>query len=88
MLYRGSVNAAHGRLAELFREAIRVNATAVAVAHNHPSGDPTPSTDDVAFTSAARRAGDLLELRLLDHVVFGRGGSYVSMRSERLGFDD
>ena len=64
---------------------LRRNATAVAVAHNHPSGDPTPSRDDVAFTSALLRAGELIEVDVLDHIVFGRG-RYVSMRQQKLGF--
>jgi DNA repair protein RadC len=86
MLYRGSVNSAPGRVAEVFREAVRRNATAIAVAHNHPSGDPTPSRDDVAFTQALVEAGALLDVNVLDHLVFGRG-RYVSMRERRLGFD-
>jgi len=85
MLYRGSVNAAGGRVAEVFREAVRRNATAVAVAHNHPSGDPTPSRDDVAFTAALERAGELLEIDVLDHIVFGHG-RFISMRQQKLGF--
>lgn len=85
MLYRGSVNAAPGRVAEVFREAVRMNATAIAVAHNHPSGDPAPSRDDVDFTSAVVAAGELLDISVLDHVVFGRD-RYVSMRERRLGF--
>jgi DNA repair protein RadC len=85
MLYRGSVNAAPGRVAELFREAVRMNATAIAVAHNHPSGDPAPSRDDVEFTKAVVAAGELLDVSVLDHVVFGHG-RYVSMRERRLGF--
>ncbi len=85
MLYRGSVNAAPGRVAELFREAVRMNATAIAVAHNHPSGDPAPSRDDVRFTQAIVSAGQLLDVNVLDHVVFGHG-RYVSMRERRLGF--
>jgi len=85
MLYRGSVNSAGGRVAEVFREAVRRNATAIAVAHNHPSGDPTPSSADVEFTRALLRAGELIEVDVLDHLVFGRG-SYVSMRQQKLGF--
>ena len=85
-LYRGSVNAAAGRVAEVFREAVRHNATAIAVAHNHPSGDPTPSRDDIAFTKAVVAAGALLDVRVLDHVIFGHG-RYVSMRELRLGFE-
>lgn len=85
MLYRGSVNAAPGRVAEVFREAVRMNATAIAVAHNHPSGDPAPSRDDVDFTGAVVAAGELLNISVLDHLVFGRD-RYVSMRERRLGF--
>lgn len=84
-LYRGSVNAAPGRVAEVFREAVRRNATKVALAHNHPSGDPAPSHEDVRFTAAIVRAGELMEVEVLDHVVFGHG-RYVSMRERRLGF--
>ena len=84
-LYRGSVNSAPARIAELFREAIRLNATAIAVAHNHPSGDPAPSADDVRFTETLVEAGALMEVEVLDHVVFGHG-RYVSMREQRLGF--
>ena len=85
-LYRGSVNSAPARVAEVFREAVRHNAFAVAVAHNHPSGDPAPSPDDIALTTALVAAGKLLDIDVLDHVVFGHG-RYVSMREQRLGFE-
>ena len=85
-LYRGSVNSTPARIVEVFREAVRRNAFAIAVAHNHPSGDPAPSSDDVAFTEAIVEAGDLLDVEVLDHVVFGHG-RYVSMRERKLGFD-
>ena len=85
-LYRGSVNSAPARVAEVFREAVRHNASAIAVAHNHPSGDPTPSGDDVALTLALVEAGALLDVEVLDHLVFDHG-RYVSMREQRLGFE-
>ena len=85
-LYRGSVNSAPARVSELFREAVRRNASAIAVAHNHPSGDPAPSGDDIALTEALIAAGALLDIELLDHIVFGHG-RYVSMREQHLGFD-
>lgn len=86
-LCRGTVSAAPGRIAELFREAIRRNASRIAIAHNHPSGDPTPSADDIEFTSAAVEAGRLLEVEVLDHVVIGQAARrWVSMRERRLGF--
>lgn len=86
-LYRGTVSAAPGRVAELFREAVRRNAVAIAIAHNHPSGDPAPSEDDVLFTRAVVQAGALLEIAVLDHLVFGRG-SWVSLRDRGLGFEE
>jgi len=85
-LYRGSINASPARVAEVFREAVRRNAFAIALAHNHPSGDPAPSSDDVAFTAAVVEAGELLDVRVLDHLVFGHG-RYVSMRERQLGFE-
>jgi len=87
MVYRGSINSAPGRVGEIFREAVRRNAWAVAVAHNHPSGDPAPSVNDVEFTRDLVEAGALLDIEVLDHVVFGRG-AHVSMRERRLGFDE
>lgn len=85
MLYRGALNSSPARIAELFREAVRQNAAAIAIAHNHPSGDPTPSRDDIAFTELAVEAGTLLQIEVLDHLVFGHA-RYVSMRERRLGF--
>ena len=86
MVYRGSINSAPGRVGEIFREAVRRNAWAVAVAHNHPSGDPAPSVNDVEFTRDLVDAGALLHIEVLDHVVFGHG-THVSMRERGLGFE-
>jgi DNA repair protein RadC len=85
-LYRGSISGSPARVAEVFRDAIRRNASAIALAHNHPSGDPAPSREDVAFTANVVEAGELLDVRVLDHVVFGHG-RFVSMRERRLGFE-
>ena len=85
MLSRGSVSSAPVRVAEAFREAVRRNASAIAVAHNHPSGDPEPSPDDVETTRALEAAGELLDIRVLDHVVIGHG-RWISMRQSGLGF--
>ena len=73
------------RVGEIFREPIRQNAAAIILVHNHPSGDPHPSADDIRLTVSARQAGDLLNIELLDHLVIGRP-SFVSMREQGLGF--
>lgn len=82
---RGSLNSAAVRVGEIFREPIRQNAAAVILVHNHPSGDPSPSPEDVRLTAAARQAGELLDIELLDHLVIGRG-DFVSLRERGLGF--
>ncbi len=84
-VYRGSLNSAQVRIGELFRVAIRRNAAAIIVVHNHPSGDPTPSPDDVTITRAIREAGKLLDIPLLDHLVIGHN-RYVSLKERGLGF--
>jgi DNA repair protein RadC len=84
-VYRGSVNAAQIRVAEVFKEAVRQNAPSLVVAHNHPSGDPTPSADDVAVTRELVKAGQLLDIEVLDHLVIG-DGRHVSLRRRGLGF--
>jgi DNA repair protein RadC len=85
-VYRGSLNSTAVRVADLFREAVRENAAGIIVAHNHPSGDPTPSTEDVRVTATIREAGQLLDLELLDHLVIGRSPPYVSLKQRGLGF--
>jgi len=84
-VYRGSVNMSQVRIGEVFKAAIRRNATAVIIAHNHPSGDPTPSPDDVAVTRALVQAGKLLDVDVLDHLVIGQG-KFVSLKERGLGF--
>jgi DNA repair protein RadC len=84
-VYKGSVNSAQVRVGEVFREAIRENCPSIIVAHNHPSGDPTPSPDDIAVTRDMIQAGNLLDIEVLDHIVIG-GGRWISMKQKRLGF--
>jgi DNA repair protein RadC len=73
------------RIGEVFREAIQRGAASMIVVHNHPSGDPSPSPEDVAVTRALVQAGELLDIEVLDHVVIGRGG-YTSLKAKGLGF--
>jgi DNA repair protein RadC len=84
-VYHGSLNTSQVRVGELFREAIKVNAAALIVAHNHPSGDPSPSPEDVAVTRALVEAGKLLDIDVLDHLVIGRY-KFVSLKERGLGF--
>jgi DNA repair protein RadC len=84
-VYQGSVNAAQVRVAEVFKEAVRANAPAIAIAHNHPSGDPTPSAADVALTAELAKAAQLLDIDLIDHVIIG-DGRWLSLRRLGLGF--
>ncbi len=84
-LYKGTVNSALVRPAEVFALALKRSCPAISVVHNHPSGDPTPSDEDIETTTKLVKAGSLLEVDLLDHVVIGHG-KYVSMRERGLGF--
>jgi len=86
-VYKGSINSSQVHVGELFKSAIRRNATAIIVVHNHPSGDATPSPDDVAVTRAIVQAGKLLDVDVLDHMVIGQGpGKWVSLKERGLGF--
>ncbi len=84
-IYKGSVNTAHVRVGEVFKAAVRRNAPAIIVTRNQPSGDPTPSPDDVAITRAIVQAGKLMDVDVLDHLVIGQG-RYVSLKERGLGF--
>jgi len=85
VVYRGSLNSSLIRIGEVLRPAVRSNAAAVIVAHNHPSSDPTPSPEDVAVTKSIVESGKLLDIQILDHLIIGRG-RYVSLKSKGLGF--
>jgi DNA repair protein RadC len=84
-VYVGSLNTSLIRIGEVFREAVRANAAAVIVAHNHPSGDPSPSPEDVAVTRSLVEAGRLLDIEVLDHLIVARD-RHVSLRQSGLGF--
>jgi DNA repair protein RadC len=86
MAYRGTVNSLNIRVAEIFKEAVRVNATGLILSHCHPSGDPSPSAEDIAVTREAKEAADVLAVALEDHIIVGKD-CWVSLRERRLGFD-
>ena len=85
-VYIGNVSAALVRVAELFRDAVRAHAAGLVVVHNHPSGDPEPSPDDLHLTAEAIAAGRLLDIPLLDHVILAADG-FVSLRDRGVAFD-
>jgi DNA repair protein RadC len=85
-LYKGSLNQSQVRVGEVFRDAVRRNCAAVIVAHNHPSGQPDPSPEDVAVTRDLVAAGTLLGVEVLDHLVIGRQ-RWISLRERGLGFE-
>lgn len=84
-VYVGSLNTTMIRIGELFRYALRENCAALIVAHNHPSGDPTPSPEDVIVTRKIVEAGQLMDIEVLDHLIIG-ASRFVSMKERGLGF--
>ena len=84
-LYKGSVSTSQVRIGELFALAVQKKAASIIIVHNHPSGDPTPSAEDVALTRGAVQAGKLLDVEVLDHIVIG-SGTFVSLKEKGLGF--
>ena len=83
VVYQGNVNSAIVRPAEVLRPAVVESVPSIIVSHNHPSGDPTPSPEDVAITKDLAAAGKLLGVELLDHVVIG-GDRFVSLKERGL----
>lgn len=85
-VYVGNVGTALVRVGELFAEPVRRHAAGMILVHNHPSGDPAPSPDDLHLTAETVAAGKLLDIAVLDHIVLGNG-SYVSLRDRGVQFN-
>lgn len=85
-VYIGTVNSSAIRPAEVLRPAVVANAPAIVVGHNHPSGNSTPSPEDVKVTRDIRVAGNLLSIELLDHIVIGAGQTFTSLKEKGMGF--
>jgi len=73
-LYRGTVHSSSVRIGEIFRPAIKENGSAIIVVHNHPSGDPSPSPDDLKLTKEIIQVGQLLDIQVLDHIIIALNG--------------
>lgn len=83
-VYRGSVSTSLIRTSEVFREAVRENCPAIIVVHNHPSGDPTPSPEDIHVTEQIVEAGKVLDIEVLDHLIIGQQ-RFVSLKEQGVG---
>ena len=84
-LYKGSVNSSQVRISEVFRQAVIDNSPCIIVVHNHPSGDTTPSMEDISLTKMVVAAGKLLDTEVLDHLIISTEG-FTSLKSRGLGF--
>ncbi len=82
-IFEGSLNASIIHPREVFRFAVEEAAASIVLVHNHPSGDPTPSTEDIRATRQLAEAGKLMDIPMLDHVIIG-DGSFVSMKERQL----
>jgi len=78
-LYKGTINHSSARMAEIMEIPIRARAGAIILVHNHPSGDPKPSDEDIRFTEELVRAGQLMDIGVLDHIIIGKNG-FASIR--------
>ena len=81
---RGSLNASIVHPREVFKRALMQNANCIMLLHNHPSGDPKPSTEDINITNRLKDAGDLLGIKVLDHIIIGDKIRYISFKEKRL----
>jgi len=87
ILYHGTVNQSVVRTSEVFRAAVIRNAVGIIVAHNHPSGDPSPSPEDIALTRKLVLVGKAMELDVIDHIIVGVN-RYISLNERQLGFEE
>jgi DNA repair protein RadC len=85
-IYQGTLNSSTVRIAELFKAAIAKNSAAIILVHNHPSGDPSPSAEDIRLTRAVVEAGKLLDIEVLDHIVIGFADQFTSLKQKKMGF--
>lgn len=79
-LHKGTLNASIANPRDAFQHALLNNAASIILIHNHPSGDPTPSPEDIQVTSRYAQAGELLGIQVLDHVIIGHNGKFKSLK--------
>ena len=81
---RGSLNASIVHPREIFKRALMQNANCIMLLHNHPSGDPAPSTEDINVTNRLIDAGNIIGIKVLDHIVIGDENNYISFKQRNL----
>ncbi|MDC3424368.1 DNA repair protein RadC [Aquibacillus sp. 3ASR75-11] len=81
-IFKGSLNASLVHPREVFREGLKVSAASLIVAHNHPSGDPSPSSEDIQVTKRLVESGKMIGIELLDHVIIGDCGKFTSLKEK------
>lgn len=86
LLYRGTVNHSTARMAEIMEVPIRTHAACIILVHNHPSGEHAPSPEDIGFTKELVRAGQLMDVAVLDHIIISSGGFTSLRRDGRVKF--
>ena len=82
--FKGTLNASVIHAREIYRFAIEKAADSIVIAHNHPSGDLTPSLEDINATKQVKEAGKIIGIELIDHIIIGKDGDYLSMREESI----
>lgn len=80
-VFKGSLNSSLVHPREIFNEAIRNNAASIIICHNHPSGDPTPSGEDIKVTTRLKECSDIIGISLIDHIIIGRN-NYISLKEK------
>ncbi|WP_024613305.1 DNA repair protein RadC [Clostridium sp. Ade.TY] len=80
-VFKGSLNSSLVHPREIFNEAIRNSAASIIICHNHPSGDPTPSDEDIKVTTRLKECGEIIGIKLIDHIIIGRN-IYVSLKEK------
>lgn len=80
----GSLNSSIVHPREVFKVAILSNANSIIIAHNHPSGDPTPSKEDISITQRLKEAGKLIGIDLIDHIIIGEEKRFISLKEKGL----
>ena len=83
-VYHGSLNSTQVRIGEIFKPAIQQNADSIIVFHNHPSGDPSPSPEDISITKAMIDAGKLIDISVVDHIIIGSPNNFKSLKEAGL----